>query len=228
MRGTLVVIVVLLAAAAGWFFSSWDRASLRYRLTYEVNVDGETRTGSGVIQIVSEDTSKLPLFGRGFGFSATGEAVVVDLGDGRYLFSLLNGAGTLPFPPFYERYDFDLTRITAVDVTRVLAREKPSIELTADQLPMLVTFRNTDDPTSVREVDPDNLVATFGPGVRLESVTLEIADESLTEGKVEKTLSWLCDYKERRVRLSGQKGPISDNRLSNNLGTGAFKIGDCG
>ena len=46
-----------------------------------------------------------------------------------------------------------------------------------DRLPRLVTFRDTADPTSVERVDPDDLASTFGPGVRLESVTLEIVDQ---------------------------------------------------
>ena len=225
MKSAAIIVVVLVAAAVVGFFSLWDHASMRYKLTYVVEVNGEERTGSGVIQLRSEDTTRFPWPGVGYGFSAKGEAVVVDLGDGRYLFSLLNNAATLPFKPFIAYYEGDGS---PVDVVRALKAERPSIELTTDQLPMLVTFRDINDPTSVREVDPDNLAATLGPGVRLESVTLEITDEPVSERRMEEALSWLCNYKERRVRLNGQKGPISDNRLSNNLGTGAFKIGDCG
>lgn len=49
-------------------------------------------------------------------------------------------------------------------------------------IPLLVAFTDINDSSSVREGDPDNLAATFGPGVLLKRITLEIADESVTEG----------------------------------------------
>ena len=62
---------------------------------------------------------------------------------------------------------------------RVLPRER---------YPLLVTFTDLADPTTVRRVDPDDLAATFGPGVALKRVTLEITDEAVTEGEVEAVL----------------------------------------
>ncbi len=178
----------LVAAIAVWFLVVWDRASLHYKLTYEVDVRGEVRTGSGVVEIRTEDTSRLPILGRGFGAFATGEAVVIDLGDGRYLFSLLDKAAALPFGPFIDYFRGDNT---GVDVVRALKSEKPSAELAADQLPLLVAFSDLDDPKSVRKVDPKNLAAIFGPGVRLRNVTLEITEEPVTRGAVESVLEWM-------------------------------------
>jgi hypothetical protein len=40
------------------------------------------------------------------------------------------------------------------------------------QYPLLVTFGDIADPKSVALVDPTNLAASFGPGVRLTSVML--------------------------------------------------------
>ncbi|GJL68036.1 MAG: hypothetical protein NPIRA06_06710 [Nitrospirales bacterium] len=37
--------------------------------------------------------------------------------------------------------------------------------------PLLVAFMDINDPTSVKEVDLDNLAATFGPGVSLKRLT---------------------------------------------------------
>lgn len=42
------------------------------------------------------------------------------------------------------------------------------------QYPMLVTFDDITKPETVREVDPEDLAAVFGEGVRLKAVTLEI------------------------------------------------------
>lgn len=64
------------------------------------------------------------------------------------------------------------------------------------QYPMLVTFDDIADPASVKLVDPADLAASFGPGVRLKAVTLEVTDEPVTEGRVKGVLGWLPDYPE--------------------------------
>ncbi|MBI2718450.1 MAG: hypothetical protein HYX36_06770 [Rhizobiales bacterium] len=56
--------------------------------------------------------------------------------------------------------------------------------------PLLVTFGNLGNPASVREVKPSDLAASFGPGFALKSITLEITDEPVTEGRVESVLPW--------------------------------------
>ncbi|MEX2490602.1 MAG: hypothetical protein WD425_02455, partial [Nitrospirales bacterium] len=66
-------------------------------------------------------------------------------------------------------------------------------ELAPEDYPLLVTFTDITDPTTVKTVDPDNLAATFGPGVSLKRITLEITDEPVTEGKIENVLRWLDD-----------------------------------
>ncbi|MGL6211101.1 MAG: hypothetical protein ACRC14_14875, partial [Paracoccaceae bacterium] len=53
-----------------------------------------------------------------------------------------------------------------------------------------VTFADISDPASVELVDPENLAASFGPGVRLKSVVLEVTDEGVTEGVVEEFPFW--------------------------------------
>ena len=220
MRHVTTFFVVSVSALALWIFVTWDSVSVRYKLTYVVDVKGETRTGSGVIEIRAEDTSKLPLLGRGFGSSATGEAVVVDLGDGRFLFSLLNNAATLPFKPFIEHYKGDNT---GIDVLRTLRSEKPSTELEIEQLPMLVTFSNLSDPKSVRKVNPYNLAATFGSGIKLDNVKLEITDEPVTKGAVDPVLRWLSDVGD--WMLDGQRLNTAslEKKLANNLTRLDFK-----
>jgi len=63
---------------------------------------------------------------------------------------------------------------------------------------------------------------------RLAAITLEITDEPVTDGRVERVLGWWCDYRKRNARLNGSTSiAISTNELSDILGTGAFRIGDC-
>jgi hypothetical protein len=61
---------------------------------------------------------------------------------------------------------------------------------------MLVTFDDISKPETVREVEPEDLAAVFGEGVRLKAVTLEITRGAVTQGRVEGALGWLGSYPE--------------------------------
>ena len=67
--------------------------------------------------------------------------------------------------------------------------------------PILVTFTDITKPESVKKVDPANLAASFGPGVKLKTVTLEITSAPVTEGTVETILGWW---------LSMRSGPFNE------------------
>ena len=79
--------------------------------------------------------------------------------------------------------------------------------------PLLVTFDDINKPETVREVDPANFAATFGPGVSLSGLTLEITAEAVTSESVERVLTWLCHHDANHLRLSGKTGAIFDNEL---------------
>ena len=85
-----------------------------------------------------------------------------------------------------------------------------------------MTFGDIADPASVRLVDPGDLGASFGPGVRLKAVTLEVTEEAVTEGVVEGVLGWLSEIMPnqldgQRYETLGAKYP-----LANSLGVGWF------
>jgi hypothetical protein len=62
------------------------------------------------------------------------------------------------------------------------------IAVPVEQYPLMVTFADLADPASVALVDPNDLAATFGPGVRLKAVTLEVTDAPVMEERVEALL----------------------------------------
>ena len=130
-----------------------------------------------------------------------GEAVVVEVAEGRYLFALIQRnrpqAELMFFPgeaPLKSTYKLNRRKGDVLDVPR-------------DMYPMLVTFGNLNDPASVQEVDPSNLAATFGPGYALKAITLEITDEPVTEGVVEKVLPWLPNHPQTFRPSSIRLGP---------------------
>ena len=84
------------------------------------------------------------------------------------------------------------------EVFRKIERQvgKPPRDVPRKYWPRLVTFSDIADPTSVMQVDPDDLSAVFGAGYALRAVTLEITDAPVTTGMVDGVLGWLGDYPE--------------------------------
>lgn len=67
---------------------------------------------------------------------------------------------------------------------------KPTGELPLEDFPVLVRFRDPNDPTSVELVDPSNLAASFGPGVMLRRAFVEITDDPITKGIETRVPCW--------------------------------------
>lgn len=118
-----------------------------------------------------------------------GEAVVVEVSKGRYLFALIE-AGKPDSALLYFPGEAPLK--STGKLNRKIGQ---SIIVPPSMYPMLVSFKDINDPKSVFEVKPDRLASAFGAGYSLKSITLEITDEPVTEGVVEGVLGWLKTHK---------------------------------
>jgi hypothetical protein len=170
---------------------SW---TYRYRITVEVDTPQGLKSGFAVREIVyTEQMIKLP---DAAAVTATqrGEAVVVDLPNGQALFALLstNGYETLQ-AAFGD--DSPATLDAAQNDGRVVElRPKPNSIPEQSGYPTLVTFTDIADPASVKLVVPNELADSFGPGVRLKRITVEITDDPVTTG-IEERLGWLLTHR---------------------------------
>lgn len=182
--------------------------TIRYRLTFNVDIDGRLVSGSGVIQVKQSDTRAL--FGPmgGFGNEVIGEAVTVDLGSNGRFFALLRGPkvglGSVGVPAWLLFHAFaDLLKREAdpLPQVRLLKEQRPRRVLHADEIPMLVRFRNLDEPKSVEQVDPTNLAGKFGSGILLRDAVIEVTDDPVTVG-IEAKLPWLTSMK---TQLDGER-----------------------
>jgi hypothetical protein len=158
-----------------------------------------------------------------------GEAVAVDLGSRGTLFALMvGGTNARPAPDpvtpeivekvFGPKQDKNWRGAEAV---RALGRATGKADVPAEIIPFMVRFRDLNDPKSVERVDPDNLAASFGPGVKLVKATIEITSDPVTTG-IEKTLRWLRPLIDQGGALDGTQA-VRNNELMSNLGGGAFK-----
>ena len=138
-----------------------ERWSWHEKITAEVETPDGIVTGSSVIRrtLTHTDSSFAPPEARGASSHVTGEAVVVEVVPGRYLFVLLKD-----LPNSFSVFFPGEAPVEVADRFETLRQTR---EVPRDHYPLLVTFTDINDPTTVQRVDPDNLAATFGPGVSL-------------------------------------------------------------
>ena len=190
MKRILVVALLILSSLGITGCGSYD---WHQKLTVEVETPDGVKSGSAVTS-VSWWKNEFFKDGAAYQTKYQGEAVVVDLGSGRYLFALLRP------PRDDEEYIANLATRALYDTKertwgdeafkRVMVT-KDLIKVPEIVYPLLVTFADISDPKSVQKVDAANLAASFGAGYKIKSITLEITSEEVTAGKVEELLGWL-------------------------------------
>lgn len=208
-RRGVIGLVAGLAAVLGSCGLLGGPAEVRYRVTVEVIDNGIVRSGSSVWSWQLNEAD-LPL-ATAYDGKLRGEAVAVDMSGGRTLFAILRGAdgqsGMAELLP--ERLFGDIGRASrgeetqfspdrVADLRDIASREGEAATLDCAAhpgwCPMLVSFADIDNPASVKQVQPGNLAATFGPGVRLKAITVEITDDPVTSG-IEKRLGWIRGHR---------------------------------
>lgn len=214
--------------------SAEDRApDYRYRLTVEVETPDGLKTGSSVIevrQLIGRST--IGGFNEQISYKIRGEAVAVDLPGDRTLYALLRSgddvewaARVIPFLAPNAGDENRLDDLLLLKGKKDLPRTWPPVGHLSERpaYPTLVTFSDEADPTSVMLVDPDDLAATFGPGVKLRRITAELTEDLVTTG-IEERLGWLSEYPEPRLDPD-YRGSTNPN-LSQSLWHGDFRKKD--
>ncbi|MFD0915922.1 hypothetical protein ACFQ14_05840 [Pseudahrensia aquimaris] len=177
---------VALIALIVWVYSMLGGLEWREKVTLTVT------TPTGVKSAYSVHRVGLPradlVTGRSLKYRR-GEAIVLELPDSsgpRYLFALLDVRWRA-----LHIYKDDLEKSSDISgLTKSAPRVMPR-----EYYPILVTFDDITKPETVKPVDPNNLAATFGEGYALKSVTLEITNERVTEGRVEEVLGWWPSFR---------------------------------
>lgn len=224
-RGVRTISIVVALALAAWLFGgrllgfkSWD---WHQKLVLEVNTPhGLVSGGSTVALHVSIDPKWLPSNGGGGHNRVVGEASFVQVAPGKYLVALLRSQDETD----RALYSFFQEGVGLTDQSENLFNKLElghgSAAVPHSLYPTLVTFDDPSDPKSVKKVDPYNLAATFGPGVSLQGITLEITKEPVTDGKIATVLPWLAEYYGQALANFPKTSP---NDTMPWLSSGAFK-----
>ena len=145
---TALMGVMMLSGCSG---ESW---SWHQKLTVEIETPQGLVSGSAVTKV---SWGEVDSFSHNYPASYHGEASVVDLGNGRYLFALI-GEGT----KYLAFRTFNGGPGIGEKIFADMARSLGSAPVSRQHYPMLVTFTDINDPKTVKRVDPNNLDASFG------------------------------------------------------------------
>jgi hypothetical protein len=172
------------------------------KLTVTVATPRGEVSGSSVVAVSWTEN----FFSGGWGgalyhLTLRGDATTVDLGGGQFLFALLayehsqepHSTGMIPLKLLRQKLpnqsDDDYWAPDTFKRVQAALGRGP-ITLPQKLYPRFLRFRDIKDSTTAELVDPDNLAESFGPGVRLVRVTIEITDEAVTRG-IRNVLPWL-------------------------------------
>jgi hypothetical protein len=203
MKGCLVALGIfagLVIFVVGFFRLNFYDVHVRYRLTVEVQDGDQIKTGSSVIDVsynIEPDWS--PSHFNAFPVPV-GYAPTVDLGEkgmlfltfsnatrtpeqraerNKQTFCLFDDIGCLPFAAYQKSSAAgDFSRKKA-ELRELLLQSGPR-DVSFIALPELIRFVDIDGQHRYVKLPPDDLAVSFGPGVELKRVVLQLTNDPVT------------------------------------------------
>jgi hypothetical protein len=237
LRTIVIWVVALVVGVIVSYNLVYPTYRYRYRMTVDVMVDGVVHSGSSVIEV---QLAKQPLAQLGPSVlpKAIGEAVFVDLGEGRNVTALLVPASNISnvdYPKYVVQTHFQISGAENSELAR-LASASGSWELPESQLPAFVTFANLEDPKTASLIGPQDFEAALGPSVHFKRVLIEMVPagiwplssltgfsmftgEPVTRGIIAGKLPWI---KSHTGYLAGPRPDLTNKRPARNLTGNAF------
>ena len=243
-----LLLAGMVLALTGCGTSGEHLPDYRYRMTVEVDTPEGLKIGSSVIQVQTmvAGRNSIPTPGA-VGHRIRGEAVTVDLGVRGVLFALLRSDDNsdwasnvmyrlAPKVPRVHDDDgkFNSSRDFKAQFAAMLAHREPiDLPSTFPDVghlkdrpagPMLVRFQNIANPATIETVQPDDLAASFGRGVKLHRIRLQLTNDPVTRG-IEERLKWLPSQRGSLIPIP-RGTPIGDMPIGSSITEGDFNRGD--
>jgi hypothetical protein len=210
-------------------------ATVNYEMTIEVDDNGKIYSGRGVWSQTYEGSRP-----RG-----RGDAIAVDIGTKGTLFVLKTTRENGPDEVFYGNDLFgngDRGRAIRGQGSMGLNRYEQLTDIASRvgqtglvdcynlgelvSCPRMVAFKDMSNPQSVVDVDPTNLSAAFGSGVRLRPMRVTVTKEHVTKANHCERMPWLNQFND--VKFDGGHMGISAGRgIKGLLSAKSFTFGGC-
>lgn len=218
--------IVAAIVVSGWMLA-YPTYSYHYRLTVEINTPDGVKFGSSVIEVTTHQYPRwITLGANSENTDITGEAVFVDLGDGRNVVMTMPSsrlAATAILNTCYSKCGYRAE--WSKKLSEMLGAQADAVLGT---IPMMLTFENTADPHSAKvlyktsfyserikyqngtaagppqsRIDVDRFAELFGEEYSLKRVWVRLTDAPITHD-IENWLPWL-DKTYRYVKVDAAK-----------------------
>jgi hypothetical protein len=178
--GVLVTLVIL---ALGFFYmASGPTFTYRYRLTIEVDTPHGPKSGSSVVETTLQNNHEVkwaPPEAQKFTARTRGQAVFVDLDDGKHIIALLAMGKTANSDSAFRTIvpgSLGVRPYEPAEVFPAIAKAsaaRVTVSVPASLIPTLVLFEDLSDPRTARVVPSDDLETSFGLGYKIRDATIE-------------------------------------------------------
>lgn len=226
--GSAIGVAALLVAGVALVGNAlFSRATTyRYRIALEVETPEGVRKASAVRELRYRKAPQITFESRAFTLEERGEAVALDLPQGQTLFVLTDVNPAETVVAGFAGGDRSLPLKAALDAAplEVPYAYPPLATLRASYIesPTMVRFRDINDPETIELVDPNDLAASFGSGIRLRRLTVAMTDDDVTLGLASR-LEWLLPLARAGARLNGSTSvAIQSADLADNIGPERF------
>jgi hypothetical protein len=215
-RNTLFMFAVTAGLAGCGTSYSW-----RQKLTVTVDTPTGPKSGFAVVQVEIQYGRQF-MSGNDVSPSVYGEATVVEVAPGKYLFAILNSPSSSweLYLPVWKDKLAGKPREQILSTIQSLREER---DIPRESYPTLVAFNNTADPKTAREITINNLSSDFGSGYSLKFMRLEITNEPVTHS-IGDYLPWLDSFGDTQLDGSQLIYPKSQRGFSNQLSVYSFRI----
>jgi hypothetical protein len=208
----LIHILIAVMLVYGFYKIKYPTYTYRYRMTVAVDAGGETRSASSVIEVTATRVPQFLPEVLPYERSAWGQAIFIDLPDGKNIVALLAAGPTAMEPFVYPIIPraFRPSKYKGINVDEV-PELRGRRELTKEQMPTLVTVTDPTDARTARVVNVDDLGGTLG--VHLRSISVEMTKDAVTPIDMERHLPFLNKLCEGRAGYWGYGGIFTPNCL---------------
>jgi len=206
--GILLVAVLLLYKAC-----DNGGGDVRFRLTFAVSVDGAVKTGSSIINVL--------FYGGGgtksgspyrYYTSTEGVAPVIDLGSHGWLVAAMepDGEEYVRRKRLYRlacadpRYASSLLDAFGLEVSDLKNRSGGKRVLAENYYPAFIWFPAGKPYEQAQQLCPEEFSSVIGAGIKLQSVTIELAPDGPLLKRLDIRAPWLDEIRvDQRERVTG-------------------------
>jgi len=197
-----IALVLLVVIGALGFSNIFPTYSYRYRLTVSIGVDGQTHTGSSVIEVAWVGQPEFAM-GR-FHPQVRGQAAYIDLGSPRAVVAILTAPaqdvrGIIQWPYgvnaiFLAAQAFG-NASTYEDIPK-LVRLRGRRDLTGENMPALIWLSDIADPKSARRLKTGEITSVLGPSAQI-TAHVEITSDPIVID-IDRKLPWYAELAKRQ------------------------------